>query len=139
MKKYLLLICLLLPMLAFADTPRGEKLTNMLWRDIQTKRIKKIGHYTSKQFQGANPDQILKRSQELQALKEIPTIDHFQLSEVETTQGENVITVTYLIVINFVPINGNPVLPSSRRIIDVWKKDGHKWKWASEATATLLI
>jgi hypothetical protein len=136
MKKYLLLICLLLPMLAFADIPKGEKLTKMLWRDIKAKHINKIAHYTSELFQAADADKIFNRRQMLFNLKTFSPIDHYQILNLETTQGEKVITVIYLVTIFLVPVN-DVNFQTSREVIDVWKKQDGKWTWASEGYITI--
>jgi hypothetical protein len=139
MKKYLLLICLALPMLGFADTSMGEKLTFMLWKDIQAKHIKKISHYTSKHFQAANPTLILTRSQFLQGIKDLLPVDNYQLLNVQTTQGEDVITVTYLVSTFSVPVDSLPSIQSSKTVLDVWKKVNDKWKLVSEAVFPCLF
>lgn len=137
MKKVLLLICLSLPMFAFADTPKGEKLTKMLWGDIQAHLIGKIAHYTSRVFQGANPEAIITtRAQYLQVLSEFPPMADVQLLNMQTTQGENVITVTYLATITFVDTS---TLPTSQMFIDVWKKLDDDWKLVSDAMVPSLI
>jgi hypothetical protein len=136
MKKYLLLIGLMVPMLAFADTSKGETLTNMLWKDIQARSVKKIAHYTSKQFQAENTSTIFTRTEFLQSLEGLGPIDHYQLLNIQTTQGENVITVTYLVLLFSPPVN-DITLQTSRQIIDVWKKQDDQWKWVSEAYLTL--
>ena len=130
MRKYLLLIFLLLPLLAFADTPKGEKLTIMLWNNIKVGNVERINHFTSQYFQAAGFDETISRGDWLQVFerfKENP-IDP-TLSDIKATQGENAITVTYRISYT---IGGDVQLNIREALIDVWKKFDGKWKLVSE-------
>jgi hypothetical protein len=138
MKKYFLLICLALPLFAFAGTPKGEQLTNMLWKDIQAKRVEKIAHYTSEKFQVVSAGGILTRTQYLDGIKKnkLPKI---HLSGIQVTKGENVIVVTYLVCLSGDLGNGQIVLGGQQeQIIDVWKKVNHEWKLTAEGVVLSL-
>jgi hypothetical protein len=132
MKKYLLLICLALPIFAFADSSRGERLVKMLWKDIQAKRIKKIAHYTSDQFQLVNQEGIRTRTQFLKSLQNTP-LSQYSLLNVQVTEGEKVIIVTYQVLLG----GGADVIKQLQKLnptyIDVWKKHNHEWKLTAEA------
>jgi hypothetical protein len=140
MKKYLLLICLSLPMLAFADTPRGEKLTHMLWKDIQAKRVKKIAHYTSKGFVALSSGGILTRTQYLDDIKEA-LIPKYKLSGLQVTQGKNVIIVTYIVCLSGDIEKAAVVIAKEQasQMIDVWKKVDNEWKLTAEGSVVAGI
>ena len=135
MIKRLLLIFLLLPIVAFADTPRGEKLLERLWKDMQEGQVKKIARYTSDEFQGAWHHGFTTKKQMLHFLKHYK-ISNYRLSDVQTTQGKNIITVTYRAWVSATFEENTPKLPEegfrSWRLA-VWKKVGDKWKWVADA------
>ena len=129
-------------MLAFADMPRGEKFVQRLWKDIKAGNIKKIGHYTSKHFQGVANNQMFSRCEKLNFLKNLKISD-YRFTDIRTTEGEKVITVTYQVFVTSAPqIKQQPVpdLPGfieSR--LDVWKKYDGKWKWVADAALLMGV
>jgi hypothetical protein len=133
MLKKVLCVLMLLPVLSFADTPRGEKLVENLWKDIKEGNIEKIKEYTSKEFQATDQNSTYNRSEELDVIKTLE-IHWYELSNIRTTQGENVIVVTYSLNalagpdVNEVNINGP--------LLSMWKKLDNEWKWVAHADLT---
>lgn len=138
MIKYVVTMLLILPMLAFADSSRGEKLLVRLWQDMQEGSVDKIAGYTSKQFHGDCPFNKLNSYRMLLFLEHLK-IYYYKLSDIRVTEGEKVITVTYHVEM-CARMKGMCAEPARCRDgllcsdrLDVWKKIDGKWLWAAEA------
>ncbi len=133
MLKKVLLMLMLLPVLSFADTPRGEKLVKTLWKDIKERNVAKIKEYTSKEFQAQTFDATFNRYEELTLIQN-SNIETYTFSDIQATQGENSIVVTYALEITENTTDGQETV--SGPLISVWKKTDDEWKWVAQADFT---
>jgi hypothetical protein len=134
MLKKVFLVLMLLPVLSFADTPRGEKLVERLWKDIKEANIEQIKEYTSQEFQATDFNTTYNRYEELEYIKALE-VQGYELSDIKATQGEKVIVVTY----SLQAIVGMGMLQRTITgpLISMWKKQDDHWKWVAHADLTL--
>lgn len=151
MIKRFLILCLFFPLFAFAGIPLGEKLTKQLWKDINAGKIDKIMSYTSKNFQAIDGGVVYTQPQLPDLLSNYELIDA-EIVDMVITKGKNVIVVVSLMRFTseddkyaaFYPkdvrnnhfsikkTDTDAALSAGIRVIDVWKKIGHTWKWAGQ-------
>jgi hypothetical protein len=142
MLRKFLFILMLLPVLGLADIPLGEKLVQRLWRDMKARKVEKIKEYTSEEFQalglgvsnlaiGGGLGGGLNRFQELDLI-ENSNIISYKLSNLTSTQGVNLIVVTYIADVVEMSHQLLPVESTAPRVT-VWKKFEDGWKWIAQA------
>lgn len=135
MNKFLFFL-LFLPTVVFAGHGKGEKLLNRLWEDLAAGKIKKVEHYTSKEFQALVFGNVINRRDFLNFFRLIH-IDSYKIENLKITQGEKVIVATYqgtvtascnngIKKVSFVAKTSDPTWK-----MDVFKKFGKKWKWVA--------
>ena len=129
MKKVLFML-MFLPALAFADVPRGEKLVQRLWKDMQESNVDAIKQYTSKNFQSLHWFGAFNRYQELDLIKNLHIVS-YELRDIKATQGDNCIVVTYNVLVTE-SIQESQFTSLAPRL-SVWKKVGNEWKWVAHA------
>jgi hypothetical protein len=131
MLKKLLFIFLFLPLFAFADTSKGEKLLNRLWKDMKEGNVKAIKKYTSPKFQAVHYDGARNRCQELQLIANLH-MQFYSLSDIKITKEHNVYIISYFAEVDEL-INGQPVSRTTPRLTIFEKVDDH-WKWVAHAS-----
>jgi hypothetical protein len=130
LRKFLLII-LFLPVFAFADGSKGEKLLNHLWKDMKEGNVRSIKKYTSPEFQSVHYDGARDRSEELQLIANLH-LQSYSLTSIKITEERNVLIITYLAQVQEM-INGQPVASTSPRLSAFEKVKG-KWKWIAHAS-----
>lgn len=133
MLRKMFLVLMFLPILSFAETSLGERLVRGLWSDVNKQYFHKIKENTSQEFQSIVEGKVCNRFKELDLLKHLDG-KYKCISDVQATQGENLIVVTYTMV--FFPKETQEE-PQPVQCFSVWKKLEGNWKWVAH-TETYL-
>lgn len=136
MLKKILFAFLFLPIFAFADGSRGEKLLNHLWNDMKEGNVEKIKKYTSEDFQSVHFDGARDREQELVLIANLH-MQAYSLTNVKITKERNLLIISYYAEVQ-TSINKTPYLefsPTPR--LTIFEKINGKWKWVAHANLAL--
>jgi ketosteroid isomerase-like protein len=134
MFRKIIFMLMFLPVLSFADTPRGERLVQQLWNNIQAKRIEKIKEHMSKDFQALDQNgTVLNRYEEVTQIENTIMQSH-TLGNIQTTQGENIIVVTYTL--DAMEMIDGESTEVTGPLLSVWKKCDGEWKWVAHTDNT---
>jgi hypothetical protein len=131
MLKKFLFVLLFLPIFAFADCSKGEKLLNHLWKDMKEGNVKAIKKYTSPKFQSVHWFGAEDRCGELKLIANL-NIQSYALTDVKIKEEHNVIIITYFATVQET-VGGGPVSIKAPRLTIFEKVDG-KWKWIAHAS-----
>lgn len=133
LKKFFFFV-LFLPIFAFADAPKEQRLLNRLWNDMKEGHVKAIKKYTCEDFQSLHFDGARNRCQELYLISNLH-MQSYSLTNVVVTKGHNLLIFSYIATVQEL-IGGQPIVGSAPRLTIFEKVDG-KWKWVSHASVAV--
>ncbi|MCK4530640.1 MAG: nuclear transport factor 2 family protein [Candidatus Marinimicrobia bacterium] len=137
MKKILFVLLSIVLVLGFVGCDKatpiadGEKLVRSLWSDFNSNDEAVFKNWIADGFQSVHEDKARSKNEEVKVLMALH-LGEYTLDDFKTTQNENVIVVTYTVVVHET-IDGKvlPTAPAER--LSAFMYDGNTWKWIAHA------